>query len=79
MKPPKLTLKRLGLGYILWRTLLLINPDPALILASKGLSLEFPFKDAGYTHTHTHTTVLLLFWNMSGTTWIASANHIQHS
>jgi len=22
------------------------------------------------THTHTHTTVLLLFWNMSGTTWV---------
>jgi len=24
-----------------------------------------------HTHTHTHTTVLLLFWNMSGTTWVS--------
>jgi len=24
-----------------------------------------------YTHTHTHTTVLLLFWNMSGTTRVS--------
>ena len=23
------------------------------------------------THTHTHTTVLLLLWNMSGTTWVS--------
>jgi len=23
------------------------------------------------THTHTHTTVLPLFWNMSGTTWVS--------
>jgi len=23
------------------------------------------------THTHTHTTVLLLFWNMSGTTRVS--------
>ena len=24
-----------------------------------------------HTHTHTHTTVLLLFWNLSGTTWVS--------
>ena len=23
------------------------------------------------SYTHTHTTVLLLFWNMSGTTWVS--------
>jgi len=25
----------------------------------------------GHTHTHTHTTVLLLFWNLSGTTRVS--------
>jgi len=24
-----------------------------------------------HSHTHTHTTILLLFWNMSGTTWVS--------
>jgi len=24
-----------------------------------------------HTHTHTHTIVLLLFWNLSGTTWVS--------
>jgi len=26
---------------------------------------------ATHTHTYTHTTVLLLFWNLSGTTWVS--------
>ena len=53
----------------------------ALLNLHVGLSLDFvlcvrtnfPFHlffciSLEYTHTHTHTTVLLLFWNMSGTT-----------
>ena len=31
--------------------------------------------DAVVTHTHTHTTVLLLFWNMSGTTRVSRYTH----
>jgi len=35
---------------------------------------RFPFIDRkcmSHTHTHTHTTILLLFWNMSRTTWVS--------
>ena len=31
----------------------------------------FPYALKVTTHTHTHTTILLLFWNMSGTTRVS--------
>ena len=42
---------------------------------SRFKSLKFgegrPSTSIGLQHTHTHTTVLLLFWNMSGTTRVS--------
>jgi len=41
-----------------------------LLLLLLLLLLQFCFTDIK-THTHTHTTVLLLFWNLSGTTRVS--------
>jgi len=41
------------------------------ILHFEQLYVRFKYISNYLWHTNTHTTVLLLFWNMSGTTWFS--------
>ena len=54
----------------------LTNDHHSLNYARKAIrQMTLPFarslRMSKHTHTHTHTTVLLLFWNMSGTTRVS--------
>ena len=59
----------------LWTKVLLVNTVPptsaGLFKNNQQLHLSQCGRSSRTTHTHTHTTVLLLFWNMSGTTQVS--------
>ena len=63
-----------GLG-VCWGHLLGVNLSVTVALCHTYVNLSTIcelFTYLQHTHTHTHTTILLLFWNMSGTTRVSS-------